>query len=177
MKKLAKWAVLAMIAIGIFALFLLAKRVDGLPELEVWHTEELKQEFTAKDAVEGFEFEDYLLQEEQLFAALEEGFEGSIALTPTLEISRFEPGGFNNPLSFPRNWNRSFELVPEQTLSIDLRDLTVSPRAGTVPCVMPEGARSQLLEGTWDATAILLDAGTAIEGTAQALPYLDDFRA
>jgi len=71
----------------------------------------------------------------------------------------------------------SVELDPAQTVAIDLREGTVSSRAGTVECQVPEGARSQLLEGTWDATGTLLDAGTAIEGTARSLPYVDDFRA
>ena len=40
-------------------------------------------------------------------------------------------------------------------------------------CVLPEGARQQLLEGTWNATAVLLEAGDAIEATARRLPYVD----
>ena len=40
---------------------------------------------------------------------------------------------------------------------------------------MPEGARSQLTEGTWNATAVLLEAGDAIERTADALPYVAGF--
>jgi hypothetical protein len=28
------------------------------------------------------------------------------------------------------------------------------------------------LDGTWDSTAMLLDAGTAIEATARKLPYI-----
>ena len=114
MMRSIKWMVAVVLVVGVVVLLLLTKRVDGLPELQVWHTEELKQEFVAKDVVEGYAFADYLRQEEDLFAALQEGFEGSIASTPTLGISRFEPGGFNNPLGFPHNWNRSFELVPAQ---------------------------------------------------------------
>jgi hypothetical protein len=33
----------------------------------------------------------------------------------------------------------------------------------------------QLLEGTWDATGLLLDAGDAIEQTAARLPYVGGF--
>jgi hypothetical protein len=35
--------------------------------------------------------------------------------------------------------------------------------------------RQQLLGGTWDATAVLLEAGDAIEATAARLPYVQGF--
>jgi hypothetical protein len=37
---------------------------------------------------------------------------------------------------------------------------------------MPDGVRQQFLEGSWDATRVLLDAGDAIEKTAASLPYM-----
>ncbi len=40
---------------------------------------------------------------------------------------------------------------------------------------MPAGTRKTLVEGTWDATAVLLDAGDAIEATAARLPYIGNF--
>ena len=41
---------------------------------------------------------------------------------------------------------------------------------------MPDGPREQLLSGRWDTTAELLEAVSAIEKTASALPYLSAFR-
>jgi hypothetical protein len=38
---------------------------------------------------------------------------------------------------------------------------------------IPDGVRYQLLEGTWDATRVLLEAGEGIEKTAATLPYMD----
>jgi 3-isopropylmalate/(R)-2-methylmalate dehydratase small subunit len=67
------------------------------------------------------------------------------------------------------------ELDPAQEVAVDLAALTVSCRAGTFAASMPEGARSQLLGGTWNATAVLLEAGPAIERAAGALPYLEGF--
>jgi 3-isopropylmalate/(R)-2-methylmalate dehydratase small subunit len=67
------------------------------------------------------------------------------------------------------------ELDPSQEVVLDLAALTVSCRAGTFAASMPEGARSQLLGGTWNATAVLLEAGPAIERTAAALPYVAGF--
>jgi len=114
MKKVAKWSVLALFVFGISLFWFLDSRVSSLPDLQIWHTAELKEEFTARDVDEEYWLEDYLIQENELFAAMEEGFEGSYAPDPTMEVSRFEPGGFNNPQTFPQNWNRTFELVPDE---------------------------------------------------------------
>ena len=67
------------------------------------------------------------------------------------------------------------ELDPPQTVTIDLVAKTLSSRAGTVPVELPEGARQQLLEGTWDAMRTLLVAADAIRGTARRLPYVKGF--
>jgi 3-isopropylmalate/(R)-2-methylmalate dehydratase small subunit len=69
----------------------------------------------------------------------------------------------------------SVELDPEQELHLDLRAGTLRSRAGTLPVGLPEGTRGQLVEGTWDATGLLLDAGDAIERTARRLPYIAGF--
>ena len=69
----------------------------------------------------------------------------------------------------------SLELDPEQQVTIDIRGETVTSRAGTAPAIIPPGTRKQLLEGTWDATGLLLEAGDAIEATAAALPYVESF--
>ncbi len=69
----------------------------------------------------------------------------------------------------------SVELDPGQEVSIDIAARTVTSRAGVASAGIPDGTRDQLMEGTWDATGILLDAGDAIEGTARALPYTNDY--
>ncbi|MDJ0865950.1 MAG: 3-isopropylmalate dehydratase small subunit [Myxococcota bacterium] len=71
----------------------------------------------------------------------------------------------------------SVELDPAQELALDLEAGTLTSRAGTQRVAMPDGARRQLTEGSWDATAVLLEAGDAIEATAGALPYASGFAA
>ncbi len=66
-------------------------------------------------------------------------------------------------------------LSPEHEVSIDLEARTVSSRAGTFSAGIPDGVRRQLLEGTWNATAVLLNAGDAIETTAARLPYVNGY--
>ena len=40
---------------------------------------------------------------------------------------------------------------------------------------LADGVRMQLLEGTWNATHVLLEANESIEQIAAAIPYLNDF--
>ena len=40
---------------------------------------------------------------------------------------------------------------------------------------VPDGARAQLVEGSWNATAVLLEAGDAIDAAAERLPYVRGF--
>jgi 3-isopropylmalate/(R)-2-methylmalate dehydratase small subunit len=67
----------------------------------------------------------------------------------------------------------SVELDPTQTVGVDIQARTVTSRAGKMPAGIPDGVRHQLLEGIWDATRVLLEAGAAIEETAHSLPYMN----
>jgi 3-isopropylmalate/(R)-2-methylmalate dehydratase small subunit len=67
------------------------------------------------------------------------------------------------------------ELDPAQELVLDLGAGTLVSRVGVQRVAMPDGARRQLLEGTWDATSVLLEAGPAIQATAARLPYVGGF--
>ena len=69
----------------------------------------------------------------------------------------------------------SVELDPTQDVRVDVRNQTVTSRAGVASAQVPGGARTQLLEGTWDATGQLLGANDAIEATAARLPYVGGF--
>jgi 3-isopropylmalate/(R)-2-methylmalate dehydratase small subunit len=61
----------------------------------------------------------------------------------------------------------------EGVVDLEARLLRLGER--TIPVRIPEGARAQLVAGTWDATGVLLDAGEAIERTARGLPYVTGF--
>jgi 3-isopropylmalate/(R)-2-methylmalate dehydratase small subunit len=63
------------------------------------------------------------------------------------------------------------ELDPTQRVKIDLKARTITSRAGVMPAGIPDGVRMQLMEGTWDATRVLLEAGDAIERTAREIAY------
>ncbi|GBD26879.1 3-isopropylmalate dehydratase small subunit [bacterium HR30] len=72
---------------------------------------------------------------------------------------------------------QAIEEDPQQDCVVDLRSMRVEYRGRIIPVTMPEGFRRQLLEGTWDATRILLQAEDAIRQTAARLPYVRGFGA
>ncbi len=63
------------------------------------------------------------------------------------------------------------ELDPTQNLHIDIKARRLTCRVGEMSLGISDGVRHQLLEGDWDATRILLEAGDEIDKTATALPY------
>ncbi len=71
----------------------------------------------------------------------------------------------------------SVELDPEQELVVDLEARTVTSRAGTMSAGVRDGTRKALLEGSWNASAVLLEAGSEIERTGNTLPYMSGFAA
>jgi 3-isopropylmalate/(R)-2-methylmalate dehydratase small subunit len=71
----------------------------------------------------------------------------------------------------------SVTVGPDEQLEVDLEAREVRHRGTSWALAIPDGTRDQLLEGTWNATAVLLGAGDAIEATARRLPYVSGFQA
>ena len=69
----------------------------------------------------------------------------------------------------------SVELDPSQEIELDLEALRLTWPGGSIEVSMPEGARTRLLQGHWDALGLLLSAGEQIHATADALPYVRGF--
>ena len=83
------------------------------PDLEPWHTERLKEEFTT-DA-EGIEdLDDYLALEDRLFAELDDEVYGRVDTGPTEALVRYSRGSAADPSDWQPNWNRTFELPAER---------------------------------------------------------------
>ena len=57
--------------------------------------------------------------------------------------------------------------------TVDLEEKTIRSGNLVVTVELPDGARAQFLDGTWDAMSVLLAAGPEIERTAARLPYLN----
>jgi 3-isopropylmalate/(R)-2-methylmalate dehydratase small subunit len=69
------------------------------------------------------------------------------------------------------------EKDPAGELIVDLTSMTASFGGASYQVTLPEGARKQLMEGTWDATRTLLDALDQTRATAARLPYVRGFKS
>lgn len=66
----------------------------------------------------------------------------------------------------------AIERDPARILAIDLDAMTLTGGDHPITIAMPAAARDSFLEGTWDATALLLDRFEDVEAVANRLPYL-----
>jgi alpha-beta hydrolase superfamily lysophospholipase len=94
--------------------------------LEVWHTATLENEFAADDETT---LDAYLTREDALFHELEAKVYDHVEDSDANLFSRYRAGSTQDPNVQPRNWNRTFELVPETIRGgvLLLHGLTDSP--------------------------------------------------
>lgn len=64
---------------------------------------------------------------------------------------------------------------PEQEVLLDVEHRLVRVGERSVPAMIPDGARNQLLTGTWNAMGVLLEAGNEIDRVAKSLPYVNGY--
>jgi 3-isopropylmalate/(R)-2-methylmalate dehydratase small subunit len=64
------------------------------------------------------------------------------------------------------------EREPRIEVVVDLDRMRVAAGSTTYAIELPPGARESFLEGTWDATALLLDKFDEVEAVAARLPYI-----
>ena len=132
MKHLFSGLVKAILIFALIAFSLLLAwgfQSRGLGALEPWHTVVLNNEFTAGDARPETTLQDYLDQEQRLFAELEEKVYQRVDPDGEMILSRYRSGGVQDPAGQPQNWNRTFELVPAEIKggALLLHGLTDSP--------------------------------------------------
>jgi 3-isopropylmalate/(R)-2-methylmalate dehydratase small subunit len=64
------------------------------------------------------------------------------------------------------------ESDPALNVDVDLESMTVRAGGRSFTLTLPPGARESFLDGSWDATGLLLDRFEEVEATAARLPYL-----
>lgn len=101
--------------------------LNGRPELEVWHTADLDEEFTVDSPVDSFA--DYLALEDRLFIQLEEQVYRRTGPAAEHEINRYRRGGLADPGRWSPNWNRSYLLEADRprAMVLLLHGLSDSP--------------------------------------------------
>ena len=65
--------------------------------------------------------------------------------------------------------------LPQTAITVDVEKQEVRFGDRVIKATVPDGARHQLVAGTWDSTAVLLEAGEGIEATAGKLPYVKGY--
>jgi len=81
----------------------------GTP-LSPWHTERLQEEFVASTSDQLLAFEDYLRLEDRLFLELKLSVNSQVETGSAYDLVRYSNGSSADPLGYPTNWNRTFEL-------------------------------------------------------------------
>ena len=106
---LAAAGVLLVFATLLFARAAAARR---LPPLKPWH-HALSAEVTAKEITDDWTLEDYLRREAEVFRQMNETVLPATAPEDRNVSNRYWPESPVNAERFPKNWNRTFELVPD----------------------------------------------------------------
>jgi len=70
---------------------------------------------------------------------------------------------------------REISRAPQSPVAVDVEKQEVRFGDRTIKATIPDGPRNQLVGGTWDSTAVLLEGGAGIETTARKLPYVVGF--
>jgi 3-isopropylmalate/(R)-2-methylmalate dehydratase small subunit len=64
---------------------------------------------------------------------------------------------------------------PQLEITVDLEDCQVRFGNESIPCTIPDSARTALVSGEWDFLAQLLEGEADIRRTAEQLPYMTNF--
>jgi 3-isopropylmalate/(R)-2-methylmalate dehydratase small subunit len=64
------------------------------------------------------------------------------------------------------------ESNPAEVITIDIETQTVEAGGRSEPISLPPAARESFLDGSWDATGLLLDRFDEVEAVAARLPYV-----
>ncbi len=84
------------------------------PPLQLWHQVHLDEEFTATEADAVATLDGYLALEGRVFQEMDAKVYEKTATGPAQRLNRFSPGSASDPRQRRPNWNRTFELIPDE---------------------------------------------------------------
>ncbi len=132
LRRLLKWTLGAATAVVIVFLTLFFARAFAarrFPPLKPWH-HSLSAEIRASEITETWTLADYLRREDEVFRQMNETVLPKAAPEDRNVSNRYWPDSPINPERFPKNWNRTYELVPEGEIrggALLIHGLTDSP--------------------------------------------------
>ena len=89
--------------------------LNDRPDLKVWHTVDLDEEFTKKSAIKTLD--EYLELEDRLFAQLKQEVYDQIDETDQRALNRYFHGSLSDANAWPQDWNRTWRRYPESPKS------------------------------------------------------------
>ena len=101
-----------LLLLAIFVLYR-AWEAKRRPFLKAWHRFAPPSEVRAADLTERFTIEDYLRREDQVFREVDENISQRLAPEDRTATNRYFSESLTSPRRFPRDWNRTFEMVPD----------------------------------------------------------------
>ncbi|MHC4961990.1 MAG: alpha/beta hydrolase [Planctomycetota bacterium] len=120
-RKGLKWTIRILLrtvlaALVVFVTILLVRAFDTrrMPDLQVWHTVKLSNEFERSVFGSDITFQQYTDLEEKLFAELDEKVFFEMGSSKQDKYNRYARSSLSCTDRFSQNWNRSFELVPDR---------------------------------------------------------------
>lgn len=117
MRRLLKWPGRALLAGAlVLATVVLVRAFDARrqPALGPWHRVSPRSEVRAREMGAAFTLADYLRREEAVFREVHEEVDSRLSLGEQVRANRFFEGSPLHPSRFATDWNRTFELVPEE---------------------------------------------------------------
>jgi len=99
------------------------------PFLKPWHRFVPPSEVVGAQMPDSFSLEDYLRREDQVFREVRDEVENRLDPEDRTDSNRYFRESLTSPARFPRDWNRTFELVPSEIRggALLLHGLTDSP--------------------------------------------------
>jgi 3-isopropylmalate/(R)-2-methylmalate dehydratase small subunit len=70
---------------------------------------------------------------------------------------------------------RAIGRLPQTPITVDVEKQEVRVGERVIKATVQDGPRHQLVAGTWDSTAVLMEAGEKIEAAAGKLPYVKGY--
>jgi len=132
MRRLMRWGLNAAVtaaAVLITIVLIYALQARRLADLQPWHTDAPHFEMTAADLGPNVTLAQYLERENELFEETRKKLLTSVPAREQVPGNRYWEGSPNYQWKFATDWNRTFELVPEQIKggALLLHGLTDSP--------------------------------------------------
>jgi alpha-beta hydrolase superfamily lysophospholipase len=112
--RLAVRIVVLFIVVWITIIVAYAFQARKKDDLEIWHRAKLVNEFKCADYTEEFTLQEYLAKEDELFNELQTQVYDKIDKADKHRFNRYYLHSLSNPNKFEQNYNRSYELVPEE---------------------------------------------------------------